>query len=99
MALTELVLMPGSDYQGICDKIREKTGEEELLKSGQITAELDKLEKIPATATVTISVVNPQNVAASIMYRPDASGNWNFNLTPGSSSSKNLIIKEVILTA
>lgn len=36
MALTEYVIMPGSDYQAICDSIRSKTGSSELLKSGEV---------------------------------------------------------------
>lgn len=48
MALTEYVIMPGADYQAICDKVREKTGGEELLKSGDIPSALDNVssEKI-----------------------------------------------------
>ena len=41
MALTDQVIMPGSDYQAICDATRKLTGETATLKSGEIYAELD----------------------------------------------------------
>lgn len=36
MALTEMVIMPGEDYQAICDSVRTKTGSTEPLKSGDV---------------------------------------------------------------
>ena len=36
MSLTEMVIMPGVDYQNTCDAIREKTGGTETIKSGQM---------------------------------------------------------------
>lgn len=36
MSLTDMVIMPGNDYQNTCDAIREKTGGTELLTSGQL---------------------------------------------------------------
>lgn len=41
MALTEMVIMPGEDYQAICDSVRGKTGRTELLKSGNIAPIID----------------------------------------------------------
>ena len=41
MALTDQVIMPGSDYQAICDATRKLTGETATLKSGEISTELD----------------------------------------------------------
>ena len=40
MALTNYVLMPGADYQAACDAIRAKTGKSELIKSGELAAEI-----------------------------------------------------------
>ena len=34
--MTEYVLMPGAHYQDICDAVREKTGGEALLRSGEL---------------------------------------------------------------
>ena len=41
MALTDQVLMPGSDYQAICDATRNLTGKTATLKSGEISTELE----------------------------------------------------------
>lgn len=41
MALTDQVIMPGSDYQAICDATRKLTGETATLKSGEISTELE----------------------------------------------------------
>ena len=41
MALTDQVLMPGSDYQAICDATRTLTGETGTLKSGDIATKLE----------------------------------------------------------
>ena len=43
MALTEMVVMPGADYQAICDSVRAKTGGTALLKSGDIPAIIDAI--------------------------------------------------------
>lgn len=40
MALTDQVLMPGSDYQAICNATRKLTGKTATLKSGDISTEL-----------------------------------------------------------
>lgn len=44
MALTEMVIMPGEDYQAICDSVRAKTGGTELLKSGEVAPAIDGIE-------------------------------------------------------
>lgn len=44
MALTEMVIMPGEDYQAICDSVRAKTGRTELLKSGEVALAIDGIE-------------------------------------------------------
>ena len=44
MALTDYVIMPGEDYQAICDAVREKTGKTEALKSGDLSAEVAQIE-------------------------------------------------------
>ena len=43
MALTDQVLMPGSDYQAICDATRNLTGKTATLKSGEISTELNSV--------------------------------------------------------
>lgn len=41
MALTDQVIMPGSDYQAICDATRKLTSKTATLKSGEISTELE----------------------------------------------------------
>ena len=36
MSLTDMVIMPGVDYQAVCDAVREKTGGTEIIKSGDM---------------------------------------------------------------
>lgn len=43
MALTDYVIMPGADYQAACDKIREKTGKTDLIKSGDLASEIESI--------------------------------------------------------
>lgn len=38
MSLTDMVIMPGSHYQAICDAVRAKTGGTDILKSGDLAA-------------------------------------------------------------
>lgn len=38
MSLTDMVIMPGSHYQAICDAVRAKTGDTAVLKSGDLEA-------------------------------------------------------------
>lgn len=41
--MTDMVMMPGADYQAICDAIRSKTGSTELLKSGDLATLIGNL--------------------------------------------------------
>lgn len=41
MALTDYIIMPGADYQAACDKIREKSGKTDLIKSGDLASEIE----------------------------------------------------------
>lgn len=41
MSLTDVVLMPGEDYQDICNAVRAKTGKTDLLKSGDIAPDIE----------------------------------------------------------
>lgn len=43
MGLTNYVLMPGADYQALCDAIRAKTGKTEALKSGELATEVESI--------------------------------------------------------
>ena len=41
MSLTDYVIMPGEDYQNICDAIRTKTGKTDVIKSGDLVTEFN----------------------------------------------------------
>lgn len=56
MALTDQVIMPGSDYQAICDATRALTGETGVLKSGDISTELGTIGIVEqATPSLTLN--------------------------------------------
>lgn len=44
MALTDYVIMPAADYQNICDSVRAKTGKTDVLKSGDVSTEIDSIQ-------------------------------------------------------
>lgn len=47
MALTDYVIMPGEDWQAVCDAVRAKTGSAELLKSGDVAAAVEGIQAAP----------------------------------------------------
>ena len=56
MALTDQVIMPGSDYQAICDATRNLTGKTGVLKSGDISTELGTIGIVEqATPSLTLN--------------------------------------------
>lgn len=56
MALTDQVIMPGSDYQAICDATRALTGKTGVLKSGDISTELGTIDIVEqATPSLTLN--------------------------------------------
>ena len=54
MALTDQVIMPGSDYQAICDATRALTGKTEVLKSGDIVTKLNNFPILLFNETLTL---------------------------------------------
>ena len=42
--MTDYVIMPKQDYQGACDAIRAKTGKTDLIKSGDMAAEIEEIK-------------------------------------------------------
>lgn len=43
MPLTDFVIMPSADYTAACDKIREKSGKTDPIKSGDLAAEIEEV--------------------------------------------------------
>lgn len=69
MALTDQVLMPGSDYQAICDATRNLTGKTETLKSGDISTELETVTPQTETWVLKAELVIPND---HVSYPVDA---------------------------
>lgn len=44
MALTDYIIMPGADYRAACDKLREKSGKTDLIKSGDLAAAIGSIQ-------------------------------------------------------
>lgn len=67
MSMTDHVLMPGADYQAICNAVRSLTGGTAALKSGDISGALGGVKKLtmqtgtftPASNTATLTVPVP----------------------------------------
>ena len=63
MALTEQVIMPGVDYQAICDAVRTRAGGTDLLKSGDIAS---VIASIPEGAQATNGTFTLTNKTANL---------------------------------
>lgn len=53
MALTDYVIMPSADYVAACDKVRERTGKADPIKSGDFATEI---EGIPAGGGAELNI-------------------------------------------
>lgn len=93
MALTDFIIMPGADYQAACDKLREKSGKTDLIKSGDLASEIEAVagEKLPPAEAVSFSAdqLDPdvrysigQNWFASVVERLRVMVNSNRDFTP-----------------
>lgn len=49
--MTDYVIMPGTDYQAICDATRTKTGDTGKLKSGEVAAKITGLKIVKEVST------------------------------------------------
>ena len=61
MALTDYVIMPGTDYQAICDAIRAKTGKTDVIKSGDAATEIEAIEVSVSTNICYIGSNTPDS--------------------------------------
>lgn len=62
MALTDQVIMPGSDYQAICNATRNLTGKTATLKSGEISTELNSVTPLYEMWVLSREVVAEGNM-------------------------------------
>ena len=63
MALTDQVIMPGSDYQAICDATRKLTSKTATLKSGDVSTELETVT--PQSETWVLGLVPSSSSGAT----------------------------------
>lgn len=49
--MTDYVIMPGTDYQSICDATRTKTGDTTKLKSGEVAGKITGLKIVKEVST------------------------------------------------
>lgn len=49
--MTDYVIMPGTDYQSICDATRTKTGDTAKLKSGEVADKINNLKIVKEIST------------------------------------------------
>lgn len=93
MALTDYVIMPGSDYQALCDKIREKTGKTDVIKSGDLVTEIEEVanggggsdgEWVYASGDFTPTADGTYTVAHNLGVIPDIIG---LNMSGGNFTS------------
>lgn len=54
--IEEKVIMPASDYKNLCDKVREKTGSTELIKSGDMRTLIDNIQTGKEEQKKTVSI-------------------------------------------
>lgn len=65
MALTDQVIMPGSDYQAICDKVRNLTGKTGTLKSGYIP---EALGTITPGVDLPVDTVSTETIDDGVLH-------------------------------
>ena len=61
-------VMPYGDYKDACDKIREKTGKSDMIKSGDMASEIERIQNVPSDEPV----IEPLEVTENGTYEaPD----------------------------
>lgn len=69
--MNDFVIMPKKDYQDICNIVREKTGETDLIKSGELTAKIESIsggiEDIPSEAEMDALLIE-ENIGKAYRF-------------------------------
>lgn len=73
MALTDYIIMPGADYQAACDKLREKSGKTDPIRSGDLAIEIEAVASKKLTEAETVSF-SAEQVSPDVRY--SISHNW-----------------------
>lgn len=55
MSMSDYMILPTADYKAACDAIRAKTGKTDLIKSGDMAAEIDSIDIDPTLQEKTVS--------------------------------------------
>lgn len=73
MTLTDYIIMPGADYQAACDKLREKTGKTDPIRSGELASEIEVVagKKLSEAETMSFSA---EQIYPDVRY--SISHNW-----------------------
>ena len=74
MALTDYVIMPGEDYQAICDAVREKRNETEVIKSGEIAGKIQGIEATPKLQNKVVRMTSIDDITIAPGEGYDAIG-------------------------
>lgn len=63
MPLTDYVIMPGADYQAACDKLREKSGKTDPIRSGDLASEIEAVSAPTGGVPLPFAIVSdiPEN--------------------------------------
>ena len=65
--MTDFVIMPSADYKAACDKIREKSGKADLIKSGDLATEIEEVAG-SAGASLDACTVTLKNEDGIVWY-------------------------------
>lgn len=73
--LTDYIIMPGDHYQAACDKIRERTGKTDMIRSGDMADEIDNIPRGMELPTIAEDVLGTASDLAEGKQLIDADGN------------------------
>ena len=68
--MTDQVLMPGADYQAICNAVRALTGGEAVLKSGDIAGALAGVKRLTVQAGTVTPTSNTSTLTVPVVGTP-----------------------------
>ncbi len=106
--MTDMVMMPGANYQAICDAVREKTGGTALLKSGELAALIggisggEEAVEVPSlngrrVASGSISVAEDTDNLGTIIHDiVDPIAVFLFAETPKIKNSEDAYIQQIV---
>lgn len=93
MPLSEMVIMPGADYQDACDAVREKTGGTGTIVSGQLGTQIRSIagENLDEEISAQDGLID-QITAALAGKGAGAVETWTFEMEDGSTVTKDVVV-------